>query len=335
MEQQQCAFPQRFQKDHVVGNGFTGQVWAVKDHNNHGNVVAVKTISRQLYESHNLSFPPLEASMAQLSHENIVRLLEVLHEPECIFLVQEHLLGGDLFSCMQETGVFSEFLARCCFSDIVQGISYIHEKGIVHRDLKPENCVLDLNGTVKIIDFGFATMFVQGQLLTEFCGSPDYIAPEVSREAPHEGPPIDIWAVGVILYDMVMGDLPFVNADPIVFTIPETLETCVSTELFSLIGGILTEDPRHRLPASEIFISSWMNLSSCCHSDSEMELVSMSDSTTSSSLRVTLSSESPLRQRVAFERSNMMKSDSGFQNNVQTKNSLNSRECFDASIFYL
>jgi 5'-AMP-activated protein kinase catalytic alpha subunit len=76
----------------------------------------------------------------------------------------------------------------------------------VHRELKPENCVLDARGTV---EFGLAAHFVPGELLHDFCGSSEYAAPEVLRQQPHEGPPIGTWALGVILFDMVIRHLPF------------------------------------------------------------------------------------------------------------------------------
>jgi serine/threonine protein kinase len=132
-------FPSRFSKQKKLGSGFTGDVWSAKDQEHGGRMVAVKTLDRRLYAKHRLAFPPLEASLGKtLNHPNVARLLETLEEPERIFLVQEHLTGGDLFACMQESGVFSEFLARCCFSDIIAAVAYIHSCGVVHRDLKGE-----------------------------------------------------------------------------------------------------------------------------------------------------------------------------------------------------
>ena len=167
----------------------------------------MKTISKELYERFNLHYPPSEiALVSSLSHEHIVRVLDVVEEPTRIFLVQEYLGGGDLFECMQASDIFPEVVARYLFCDLFSAVSYLHSKGIVHRDIKPENCVLDEHGKLKLIDFGFATAFEPGQLVNDFCASPKYAAPEVLRKVPYRGPPVDVWSMGVILYDMVLGD---------------------------------------------------------------------------------------------------------------------------------
>ncbi len=134
---EQVEFPSRLFKQTKLGIGFTGDVWAARDLLHDGEMVAVKTLSRKLYEKHALSFPPLEVELGrELAHPNIVRVLDVIAEPERILLILQYLPGGDLFACMQETGVFSEFLARCCFNDLVAGTTYIHAQGVAHRDLK-------------------------------------------------------------------------------------------------------------------------------------------------------------------------------------------------------
>jgi serine/threonine protein kinase len=357
-------FPSRFFKQKKLGSGFTGDVWSAKDQEHAGRLVAVKTLDRRLYAKHRLAFPPLEASLGKsLNHPNVARLLETLEEPERIFLVQEHLTGGDLFSCMQESGVFSEFLARCCFGDIMAAVAYIHGCGIVHRDLKvssylclltpssersgavyvavavglrffcfslvltvsdqPENCVLDATGTLKIVDFGLATRYAPGQLLTEYCGSPEYAAPEVLRETPHEGPPVDVWATGVMLYDMVMGCLPF-EAMPETFDLPASLSAEVSSELVDLLRLILHEDAAARGSCVQVLRSDWMKLPVCLGEHSELELVSQCENSTasssgSSSGSMSLAADSPLRVRVTRERNSALQRDMGFVQEVRSK----------------
>jgi serine/threonine protein kinase len=175
-------FPSHFLKIASVGVGFCGEVWSARDMKKN-KVVAIKTLRRKLHSEHGLLYPPLEVQIAPtLLDPQTVAVLEVIEVDDCFFLVQEHLTGGDLFASMNEIGIFSEFLARCCFRDLLEGVKYLHESNVVHRDLKPENCVLDGSGTLKIVDFGLASRFVAGQLLEGFGGSREYAAPELLRE---------------------------------------------------------------------------------------------------------------------------------------------------------
>lgn len=181
--------PERFTNGRVVGKGFVGDIFCV--HDRHLKMsVAVKVLPRSLYERHGLEFPPLEAQL-KVQHKNIVAFLDVVHDDGRILLVQEYLSGGDMYDCSQESGVFSEFLARCLFKDLLEGVRHLHDLGIVHRDLKQENCVLDKEGTLKIIDFGFACRVAPGQLLTDHCGSKEYAAPELVNELPYMGFAVD------------------------------------------------------------------------------------------------------------------------------------------------
>jgi serine/threonine protein kinase len=231
----------RFANVRVVGKGFVGDVICADDLLL-GRTVAVKTLPRRLYEEHGLEFPPLEACI-KIQHKNIVAFLDVVVEGERILLIQEYLGGSDMFECSQESGVFSEFLARCLFKDLVHGVRHLHESGIAHRDLKQENCVLDKEGTLKIIDFGLACKVTADLLLTDHCGSEEYAAPEVVRGLPYRGCAVDIWAMGVILYDWVVGDLPFGESCR-AFTFPnEAVQHAdLSPELCSLLKDVLCEN---------------------------------------------------------------------------------------------
>lgn len=179
-------------------------------------------------------------------------------EPERIFIVQEHLSGGDLFVCCQESGVLSESVARFFFNDIVAALGYLHSAGIVHRDVKQENCVLDSDGNLKLIDFGLATKFLPDQLFQEFCGSAEYAAPELLRGEFYKGPPIDVWAVGVIVFDLVVGDLPFGGESDFSFPRKKLEEAEVSDDFGSLLERILCEDPKNRITMKQIEKSKWM-----------------------------------------------------------------------------
>jgi serine/threonine protein kinase len=171
---------------------------------------------------------------------------------------------------------------------------------IVHRDLKPENCVLDARGTVKIVDFGLAARFVPGELLHDFCGSSEYAAPEVLRQHPHEGPPIDTWALGVMLFDMVMGHLPF-GAESLSFDSFE-LDATLTPELQLLLVRVLQEDPKKRAGVKELKACEWMRLLARWAENAELELMPSTTTTPSMSLP----HDSPLKQRVSLERMKLL-----------------------------
>lgn len=103
----------------------------------------------------------------------------------------------------------SEREARHIFRQIVLAIHYCHSNLIVHRDVKVENVLLDYNGQVKLADFGFSSFFKPGELLDVYCGSPPYCAPELYLAKQYDGPKVDIWSLGVVLYVLVCGQLPF------------------------------------------------------------------------------------------------------------------------------
>jgi serine/threonine protein kinase len=283
----------------------------------------VKIIPRVLYDAYHLPYPPLEADVGlALCHAHIVRVFEVIHERDHIFIIQERLGGGDLFNCMQETGVFSEFLARCCFKDLMAGVSFLHSQGIVHRDLKPENCVLDESGRLKIIDFGLAARFSPGLLFHEFVGSPQYAAPEIVREVPYEGPPIDVWAMGVLLYDMVMGDLPFENNQN-VYEI--SVSDVVSNELSLLLQCILCESVVQRWTMEMILKSEWLNLAVQVSPLERIGLVSSSTCSQLSMCSESPSRESPLHRRLLLEHRRALQEEMGFGTS-QTRKALQHKE---------
>lgn len=201
-------------------------------------------------------------------HDHIVRILDVISvKVDTTLIVCEFVAGGDLYHHFQELGVFPEFLARILMHDLFTGVSLLHRVGICHRDLKPENCVLDANGMLKIIDFGIAARFEEGStLFNDFCGSLEYLAPEVLLRHPYRGPNVDVWACGVVLFEMVVGEAPFlikegeIGCCAGIFTFPDMLvaEAELSVDCVQLLKQILVIDPEQRLRLPSAFDSTWM-----------------------------------------------------------------------------
>ncbi|CAN4107108.1 unnamed protein product [Withania somnifera] len=147
-----------------------------------------------------------------LKHPNVVRLYEVLASKSKIYMVLEYVNGGELFDRIVSKGKLSEAQGRKLFQQLVDGVSYCHNKGVFHRDLKLENVLIDSKGNIKITDFGLSALpqhFRDDGLLHTTCGSPNYVAPEILSNRGYDGATSDTWSCGVILYVILTGYLPF------------------------------------------------------------------------------------------------------------------------------
>ncbi len=149
--------------------------------------------------------------LQKLDHQNIVKLIETVDGTKQLCLVFELVRGGSLYSHIKSKDGrrLDESEARRVFKQILAGIKYCHTKGVSHRDIKLENLLLDERKNVKIIDFGFSTCAAPNAKLHMFCGTPSYMAPEIVSKRDYYGPPADIWALGVVLYAMLVGKFPF------------------------------------------------------------------------------------------------------------------------------
>lgn len=203
--------------------------------------------------------------MKMLDHPNIVKLYEVIDSQRTLYLVMEYASGGEVFDYLVAHGRMREKEARAKFRQIVSAVQYCHQKQIIHRDLKAENLLLDSEMNIKIADFGFSNEFVPGQTLDTFCGSPPYAAPELFKGLRYEGPEVDIWSLGVILYTLVSGTLPFDGNNlkelrERVLRGKYRIPFYMSTDCENLLKKFLVLNPLKRASLETIMKDKWMNV---------------------------------------------------------------------------
>jgi CRP-like cAMP-binding protein len=150
--------------------------------------------------------------MRKIDHPFIAKLYTALQDSKYLYFVLELLLGGELFTHLRNRGKLSEQTARFYAATVTYAFSTLHAKRIAYRDLKPENLVMDSRGYVKLVDFGLAKQLLSGKTWT-LCGTPDYLAPEIILNEGHDLA-VDYWAMGVLIFEMVVGAPPFYAEDP-------------------------------------------------------------------------------------------------------------------------
>jgi cGMP-dependent protein kinase len=150
--------------------------------------------------------------MKKINHPYIAKLYLALQDKQYIYFVLELLQGGELFTHLRNRGKLTEVATRFYAATVVYAFSTLHAKKIAYRDLKPENLVMDSTGYVKLVDFGLAKQLLSGKTWT-LCGTPDYLAPEIILNEGHDLA-VDYWALGVLIFEMVVGAPPFYADDP-------------------------------------------------------------------------------------------------------------------------
>ncbi|KAF0982136.1 hypothetical protein FDP41_011997 [Naegleria fowleri] len=209
------------------------------------------------------------AIMKIMKHPNIVKLKEVLQTENNMYVIMELVTGGELFDRIVAAEKFDEITARRYFHQLVSAVEYCHNQGIAHRDLKPENLLLDSTDRLKITDFGLSSIVPnklgKSQLLKTTCGTPNYVSPEVIKEKGYDGFISDIWSLGVILYVMLTGRLPFDDRNiNVLFKKIESGKVDypihLSKEAKHLISHMLQVNPKKRYTIAQIKASKWFQI---------------------------------------------------------------------------
>ncbi|KAK2855781.1 hypothetical protein Q5P01_004516 [Channa striata] len=230
-----------------------------------GREVAIKIIDKTQLNPTSLQKLFREVRIMKiLNHPNIVKLFEVIETEKTLYLVMEYASGGEVFDYLVAHGRMKEKEARAKFRQIVSAVQYCHQKHIVHRDLKAENLLLDADMNIKIADFGFSNEFTVGGKLDTFCGSPPYAAPELFQGKKYDGPEVDVWSLGVILYTLVSGSLPFDGQNlkelrERVLRGKYRIPFYMSTDCENLLKRFLVLNPGKRGTLEQVMKDRWIN----------------------------------------------------------------------------
>lgn len=143
----------------------------------------------------------------------IARLYKTFRDERYLYMLLEVCLGGELWTILRDRGSFDDSTTRFCVGCVIEAFEYLHARGIVYRDLKPENLLLDSSGYVKLVDFGFAKQIGFGRKTWTFCGTPEYVAPEIILNKGHDLS-ADYWSLGILMFELLTGSPPFSGSDP-------------------------------------------------------------------------------------------------------------------------
>lgn len=230
-----------------------------------GRLVAIKSFNKQKIDLEKLkrkiSFET--NTLKSLYHVNVVKIFETYETDKFYMIAMEYISCGDLLSYVRKRSKLTEPIAKFIFKQIIKGLIFIHNKGIAHRDIKLDNILIDINSNIKLCDFGIAKKIKKGELMTDQCGTPAYIAPEVFKGNGYEGNISDMWSAGVVLYAMLAGVVPFKASklpDLQKLIIKGTYNKIkgISDEAEDLISKLLDPYPNTRYSEEEVLNHPWM-----------------------------------------------------------------------------
>ncbi|XP_067914849.1 NUAK family SNF1-like kinase 1 [Heterodontus francisci] len=264
--QHQHNLKHRYQLTETLGRGTYGRVRAATERST-GRTVAIKSIRKdRIKDEQDMVHIRREIEiMSSLNHPHIISIYEVFENKDKMVIVMECAIKGELYDYISERRKLSERDTRLFFRQIVSAVHYCHKNGIVHRDLKLENILLDANHNIKIADFGLSNLYQKDKFLQTFCGSPLYASPEIINGRPYRGPEVDCWALGVLLYTLVYGAMPFDGCDhrTLVRQISngDYCEPTPPSDARGLIRWMLMVNPERRATIEDIANHWWVNWS--------------------------------------------------------------------------
>uniref|UniRef100_A0A0N5BA78 Aurora kinase n=1 Tax=Strongyloides papillosus TaxID=174720 RepID=A0A0N5BA78_STREA len=248
-----------------IGHGAYGTVYKVK-HIGNNQIYAMKVIPTEEIVKGNLEHQLRREIGIQMSanHPNILKLYSVLVYPNLCILITEYCKSGTLFQLLKKVGVLEERIAAKIFIEILKAVDYLHRFDIIHRDIKLENILLTEDFHVKLGDFGWSVWNDHKKKIVRqstLCGTLEYLPPEMLKKSRHYNKKVDNWALGILLYEMLVGSAPF-NPSNSKLKFSKYIQECeiplpdyISDRAKNVIKGLLKKEPEERWSLKDVFNS--------------------------------------------------------------------------------
>jgi len=245
--------PDSFEMLTIIGQGSFGKVVQVK-YKATGDIYAMKVLNKKtIIERNEIEHTKSEKSiLAMIDHPFLMKLHFSFQTTDKLYLVMDFINGGEMYFHLQRDGAFNGERARFYAAEVVLALEYMHTNGIIYRDLKPENILIDIDGHLKITDFGLSKEGMNDTARTDtFCGTPEYLAPEIILGNTYTFA-IDWWSLGSLIYEMVTGLPPFYDEDVQIMytnkmTHPISFPNNLDDQTKDIITRFLDKNPETRL----------------------------------------------------------------------------------------
>lgn len=252
-----------FEIGKVLGKGKLGKVYCVR-HKQSGLVCAIKAMSKKELVDLKLekNFRREIEIQRNLLHPNISRLYGFFFDDTNVYLILEYALHGELYQLLKTHRRFDDITASNYTFQVASALQYLHSKGIIHRDVKPENILLASDKSIKLSDFGWSVKTRTPDKRLTICGTLDYLPPEMVESKEHDFS-VDVWLLGVLCYELLVGRPPFEEVDKNatykrIAKVDLHIPSFVEPDAADLIHQLLQKDPKKRMPLSEVQNHPWI-----------------------------------------------------------------------------